>query len=201
MEGTIGEIRGFAGNFAPLNWQFCQGQIMSIAQETALFAILGTTYGGDGVTTFQLPNIQSRIVIGTGQGLGLPDYALGEILGEEEHTLLTTEIPAHNHTATVQTDSTPASATFELMGVPGQGGKALPQNNLLGQDATATIYAPGGSPTVAMNAGSVTLDSLTVPVPGVTVSLAGSSIPHSNIQPVLAMNYIICINGIFPSRN
>src|SRR3569833_1441849 len=101
MEGTIGEIRAFAGNFAPLNWQFCQGQTISIAQETALFAIIGTTYGGDGVSTFQLPNTQSRIVIGTGQGPGLPNYDLGEVLGEEGHSLQITEMPAHSHTATV----------------------------------------------------------------------------------------------------
>ncbi len=202
MEGTIGEIRAFAGNFAPLNWQFCQGQVMSIAQETALFSILGTTYGGDGITTFQLPNIQSRIVIGTGQGPGLPNYQLGETLGEESHTLLTTEMPAHNHAAVVQVDTaTPASASFALMAVPAQGGKPLPQNNLLGQDATASIYAPGGSPTVPMNAGSITITGLTAPGPTVTVGVAGSSLPHSNIQPVLGMNYIICINGIFPSRN
>jgi microcystin-dependent protein len=201
MEGTIGEIRAFAGNFAPMNWQFCQGQALSIAQETALFSILGTTYGGDGVTTFLLPNTQSRIVIGTGQGAGLPVYELGEVLGEEGHTLSVNEMPAHNHTATVQTGSTPASAVFELMGINGQGGKPLPQNNLLGQDATATIYAPGGSPPVAMNAGSVVLNSLTTALPTVTVGLDGSSVPHSNIQPVLGMNYIICINGIFPSRN
>ena len=201
MEGTIGEIRAFAGNFAPLNWQFCQGQTISIAQETALFAIIGTTYGGDGVSTFQLPNTQSRIVIGTGQGPGLPNYDLGEVLGEEGHSLQITELPAHSHTATVQVSSTPASAVFVLNGVPGQGGKPQPQGNLLGQDTTATIYAPGGSPTVPMNAGSITITSLTAPPPTVTVSPAGSSLPHSNIQPVLGMNYIICINGIFPSRD
>jgi len=202
MEGTIGEIRAFAGNFAPANWALCQGQTMSIAQFTALFSILGTTYGGDGQTNFQLPNIQSRIVIGAGQGSGLPFYNPGDIVGEENHTLTTNEMPAHNHTVTSQTDNTPPSASVNIMAINATANKINPQNNLLAQDELGkTLYAPGSSATTPMNAGSIVLNSLTTTVPTVTVNMAGQSLPHSNIQPVLGINYIICLEGIFPSRN
>jgi microcystin-dependent protein len=202
MEGTIGEIRGFAGNFAPANWALCQGQTLPIAQYTALFSILGTTYGGDGQTNFQLPNIQSRIVIGAGAGQGLPVYNPGDVLGEENHTLTINEMPAHTHTVTAQNDSTPPSATVNLMGINATGNKINPAANLLAQDELGkTLYAPGTSTTVAMNAGSLVLNSITMPVPTVTVNMAGQSQPHSNIQPVLGVNYIICLEGIFPSRN
>jgi microcystin-dependent protein len=98
MEGYIAEIRLFAGNFAPRNWAFCQGQIMSISQNTALFSLLGTTYGGNGQTTFALPDFRGRVAVGTGQGPGLPNMTLGEMSGEPTHTLIVTEIPMHNHT-------------------------------------------------------------------------------------------------------
>jgi len=202
MEGTIGEIRAFGGTFPPMSWQFCAGQTLSISQNTALFAIIGTTYGGDGVSTFLLPNLQSRIVIGTGQGAGLPNYDAGQVLGEENHTLITNEIPGHNHTTTAQNDNTPSSAVFTVMGLNASGGKPAPQNNLLAQDnGGKTIYAPGGLTLTPMNAGSVTVSSFTTPAPTVTVNPAGNSIPHSNIQPVCGINYIICVEGIFPSRD
>ena len=202
MEGTIGEIRAFAGNFAPQNWQFCAGQTLPIAQYTPLFAIIGTTYGGDGQSTFQLPNIQSRIVIGAGAGSGLPVYNLGQQLGEENHTLIITEMPAHTHAVTTQNDNTPSSATVNLMAINATADKINPQNNLLAQDELGkTLYAPGSSTTTPMNAGSLTVNSLTTTSPTVTVNLTGQSLPHNNIQPVLGMNYIICLEGIFPSRN
>ncbi|HEY9000098.1 MAG TPA: tail fiber protein [Mucilaginibacter sp.] len=202
MDGTIGEIRAFAGTFAPLNWQLCQGQTLSISAYTTLFAIIGTIYGGNGQTTFQLPNLQSRVVIGTGQGIGLPNYDAGQTLGEEGHTLNINEMPSHNHTVTSQTDNTPSSATFTLNGINATGGKPDPQNNVLAQDSGGkTIYAPSGLTISPMNAGSVTLNSFTSSVPTVTVNMAGSSLPHSNIQPVCAINYIICVQGIFPSRD
>jgi microcystin-dependent protein len=202
MEGTIGEIRAFGGNFAPRNWQFCAGQTLSISQYTTLFAIIGTTYGGDGVSTFLLPNLQSRIVIGAGQGLGLPAYNAGQMLGEENHTLTVNEIPGHNHPVTTQNDNTPSSAVFTLMGRNSTGGKPDPQSNVLAQDnGGKTIYAPGGLALSAMNAGSVTIGSFTTPAPNVVVNPAGGSIGHSNIQPVCGVNYIICLEGIFPSRD
>src|SRR5688500_15190919 len=99
MEGTIGEIRLFAGNFAPRSWAFCSGQILSIAQNTALFSILGTTYGGNGQTTFALPDLRGRVPLSPGQGPGLPNYTLGQMSGETTHTLTQSEMPTHNHTA------------------------------------------------------------------------------------------------------
>src|SRR6188508_367844 len=98
MEGTIAEIRLFAGNFAPRNWAFCQGQIMSISQNTALFSILGTTYGGNGQTTFALLDLRGRVPVGTGQGPGLSDKQLGEEAGQEAVTLTVNDMPAHVHT-------------------------------------------------------------------------------------------------------
>src|SRR5688572_13508567 len=97
MEGYLAQVIMFAGNFAPRGWAFCQGQILSIAQNTALFALLGTTYGGNGQTTFALPDLRGRVPVGTGQGPGLPSVTLGELAGEPAHTLISTEMPAHNH--------------------------------------------------------------------------------------------------------
>src|SRR5215212_259973 len=97
MEGTIAEIRLFAGNFAPRNWAFCAGQILPIAQNTALFSLLGTTYGGNGQTTFALPDLRGRVAVGAGQGPGLSNISLGQVAGETTHTLISQEIPAHNH--------------------------------------------------------------------------------------------------------
>jgi microcystin-dependent protein len=100
MEGTIGEIRMFAGTFAPRTWAFCSNQLISIAQNTALFSILGTTYGGNGQTTFALPDFRGRVAVGTGTGPGLPNVQLGQMAGTPTVTLLTTNMPAHNHAVT-----------------------------------------------------------------------------------------------------
>jgi len=178
MEGTIAEIRLFAGNFAPRNWAFCQGQLMSIAQNTALFSILGTTYGGNGQTTFALPDFRGRVAVGTGQGPGLPSITLGEVSGEPTHTLISTEMPAHVHQVRAST--------------AGQATSANPTNNVLGIGKV-----PSSSETINMYS-----------APGATVNLdpsgmtaVGGSQPHNNMQPYLGMNYIICLFGIFPSRN
>lgn len=201
MEGTIGEIRIFAGNFAPRSWAFCAGQTISIASNNALYAIVGTVYGGDGVTTFNLPDLRSRIPIGTGQGPGLPNYTLGNQVGQENVTLTVDQMPAHSHASTVQQASTPGSAKATLNGINNAGGQSKPGGNYLGQDngAGATPYATAGTP-VAMHAGSLTATINATP-PTVTLSASGGNTPHENVQPVLAANYIICLEGIFPSRN
>lgn len=179
MEGTIAEIRLFAGNFAPRSWAFCQGQILSIAQNTALFALLGTTYGGNGQTTFALPDFRGRVAVGTGQGPGLPSMDLGEQAGEVSHTLIVTEIPAHNHTVA------PGAHNGDLAN------QSNPTGNVLGVG-----QVPGGqSVNMYSNVAANTALSPT------TSSLTGGSQPHNNMQPYLGMNYIICIEGIFPSRN
>ena len=178
MEGTIAEIRLFAGNFAPRNWAFCQGQLMSIAQNTALFSILGTTYGGNGQTTFALPDFRGRVAVGTGQGPGLPSITLGEVSGEPTHTLISTEMPAHNH----------------LMGAntSGQANSANPNGNVLGIGKV-----PSSSETINMYSSSGAGSNLAP----TAISISGGSQPHNNMQPYLGMNYIICLFGIFPSRN
>jgi len=201
MEGTIGEIRIFAGNFVPRGWASCQGQPLSIASNDVLFAIIGTLYGGDGTTTFNLPDLRGRIPIGTGQGPGLPDYTLGSQVGEETVTLTSDQMPAHSHAATVQQASHPGSAKATLNGINNAGGQSTPGGNYLGQDdgAGAALYATAGTP-VAMHAGSVAAN-LHVSPPTVTLSPSGGSMSHENVQPSLAVNYIICLEGIFPSRN
>jgi microcystin-dependent protein len=182
MEGTIAEIRMFAGTFAPRNWAFCAGQLMSISQNTALFSILGTTYGGNGQTTFGLPDLRSRVPKGTGQGPGLTNISLGEVSGTETVTLLTTQMPAHSHTAT---------GTLAVNQNPGTASN--PVGNFLagGQDPTANPI-----PTYASAAAGGNLNGLTV-----AVGISGNSQPVPINNPYLGMNYIICLFGIFPSRN
>lgn len=202
MEGTIGEIRMFAGNFAPLGWMLCAGQSLSISTNDALFALIGTTYGGDGQVTFNLPNMQSRIAIGAGSAPGLSSYFLGETVGVEGVTLTTGQMPMHNHPVVVQPQTGTFSAEATLYGVNDNGDQSNPGGNYLGQDtgAGATNYAASGTP-VAMNAGSVQINNLYAPLPNIALQPAGSSVPHNNIQPVLGVNFIICCEGIFPSRN
>ena len=169
----LGEIRMFAGNFAPANWALCNGQLMSIQQNAALFAILGTTYGGDGIQTFGLPNLQSRVPIHWGQGLGLSQYVIGEMTGTENVTILQSNLPQHTHL---------------LNAVSGGGNQAGPGNNYLAVESTGTsLNYSNSSPNATMNPN--------------TVGLTGQNIPINNIQPVLAVTFIIALSGIFPSRN
>jgi microcystin-dependent protein len=179
LEPFIAAIVLFAGNFAPRGWAFCQGQILSIAQNTALFSLLGTTYGGNGQTTFALPDLRGRVPVGTGQGPGLPSINLGEVSGEPTHTLIVTEMPAHYHLLTVQAVSsagntnTPGS-TASLAQLVDSRSNPL---NVYSTAAANTIIAGGPSAT------------------------SGGSQPHNNMQPYLGMNYIIALEGIYPSRN
>ncbi|GGC39372.1 microcystin dependent MdpB family protein [Parapedobacter defluvii] len=200
MEGTIGEIRIFAANFAPKNWASCEGQLLPISSNTALFSILGVQYGGNGTTTFALPDLRGRTALGVGQGPGLGDYPIGERIGTENVTLLTPQMPIHSHAATAQVGTVTATGT--LYGVNSPGGQDNPGGNFIGEDngAGATPYAASGTP-VAMNAGAITVTDVVVPPPSVTVGPAGSTSPHPNMQPSLAMYYIICMYGVFPARN
>lgn len=202
MEGTIGEVRMFAANFAPRTWAYCQGQILSIASNTALFSILGTQYGGNGTSTFALPNLASRAFIGTGQGPGLSPYDNGEMVGTETVTLISSNLPSHTHTATV-TPGTGATADVTLNGVNGLAGQASPAGGLPGQDTAhnVSMYVASGTP-VAMDPGSIVVTKVsTAPVSNVVLAPAGNTIPHNNIQPSLVLNYIICMQGVFPVRN
>ena len=197
MEGTIGEIRMFAGTFAPKYWAYCDGRLISISSNTALFSILGTTYGGNGQTTYAVPDFRGRVAVGTGTGNGLSNVQLGQMSGTESVTLLTTQIPAHNHTATAGTGGT---GTATLNAVTANGNTQSPSGNYIAASRTASVasYIASGT-TAAMNAGSITLSNITAGAP--TIGITGGSQPHSNMQPYLGMNYVICMMGIFPSRD
>ena len=174
----VAEIRIFPFNFAPRGWAFCNGQILPISQNTALFSLLGTTYGGNGQTTFALPNLQGRAMVGWGQGPGLSLYALGETAGEPNNTLLTTEMPSHTHAPNGGTAPNPATVLS-------------PQGNVWGVAGTrrvpVSLYKAGASTAAAMNP--------------LALGLAGGSLPHSNMQPYLGLSFIIATQGIFPARN
>lgn len=171
MEALIGQILLFAGNFAPRGWAFCNGQLMSIAQNTALFSILGTTYGGDGITTYALPDLRGRVPAGTGQGPGLNDLQLGETGGSETTTLFIHNMPMHNHLVN-------ASNQFS--------GGDHPSGNYLGASAADNgFYDESANTSMA---------------PGM-IGVSGGSQPFSIQQPYLGLNYIIALEGIYPSRS
>lgn len=171
----IGEISIFAGNFPPRNWAFCNGQLMSIAQNTALFSILGTTYGGDGRVTFGLPDLRGRAPLSAGQGPGLSNYDLGQAGGSETDTLSINEIPAHNHPLGAynnKADQSNPTGNVNAIVVDSSNG-------------TANAYAASANATMNANA----------------VGQSGGSQPHNNMQPYLTLNYIIALQGVFPSRS
>lgn len=172
MDPFIGEIVMFAGNFAPRGWAFCEGQLLPISQNTALFSILGTIYGGDGRTTFALPDLRGRVPMHPGHGPGLSSRRLGEKTGVEQTILNVTNMPSHSHSMT-------ASANGPAQVNPAGG--SLPTNGR----GEANIYASGG--------GTVPMGSVTTP--------AGGNQPFSNVQPSLCVNYIIAMVGVFPSRS
>lgn len=172
----IGEIIIAGFNFAPVGFAQCNGQLLSIAQNTALFSILGTTYGGNGTTVFGLPDLRGRTAISFGLGPGLSNYSLGQVSGQENHTLLSTEMPAHNHAMQSNNgDGTQQSPSGNFFAGPGADRDLFWYNN-----------ANTGT-TVNMN-------------PGAT-GLSGNNQPHNNMQPYLVVNYCIATQGIFPSRN
>lgn len=168
----VGEIRMFAGNFAPNGWMFCEGATLPIAENEVLFQLIGTTYGGDGESTFNLPNLASRIPIHMGTGPDGTTYQIGELAGTEQETLTIQQIPNHTHT---------------MFGTLDTGTSLTTGNNVLAATTGATVFAYGtDAPKVNMNAQSM--------VP------AGGSQPHENTQPFLCINFIISLFGIFPSQ-
>ena len=183
MEGTIAEIRMFAGNFAPRNWAFCQSQLLSIASNTALFSLLGTNYGGNGQTTFGLPDFRGRVPVGTGQGPGLSNYSLGQMSGTETNTVANGNFPAHSH---------PFSGSVTMPATAVAGNADVPQANYPATLSGTTMYS-----TVNNGSGLGNMQLALVAAP----AGAASPTPVNNIQPVMGMNYIICMFGIFPSRN
>ncbi|MCA1593450.1 MAG: tail fiber protein [Acidobacteria bacterium] len=168
----VAEIRIFPFNFPPRGWAFCNGQILPISQNTALFSLLGTTYGGNGQSTFALPNLQGSVPMQPGQGGGLSQRFLGEMSGSDTITLLAAEMPAHNHTvlanATPANLAAPSSARSLARSNPGNAYKGTPQ-----ADANFNVQA---------------------------ISIAGGSLPHNNLQPYLTLNFCIALQGVFPAR-
>ena len=179
MEGVIGYTTLFAGNFAPKNWAFCQGQTLAISSNTALFSILGTVYGGNGTTTFQLPNLAGRNVVGAGQGPGLSFYSLGQVGGSESNTLTLAQMPAHMHP--IMVTATPASRDDT-------GGVSNPDS---------AIFAANGSG----YSGSPSSGGQMKPYPGaIQMQPTGSNQSYSILPAFLGLNYVICMYGVFPSR-
>jgi len=173
----VAQITMFGGNFAPRHFAYCNGQPMAIAQNEALFSLIGTTYGGDGVATFNLPNMISRLPVHFGTGAGLSNYALGQAGGVNDVTITTSMLPAHTHslnaakvnatTSTITNTSLPAQPTVGIPYLYASGSTGLTQRN--------------------MATGAVTM--------------AGAGFPHSNMMPSLCVTFIIALEGIFPSRN
>lgn len=192
-QSYIGAISGWAPNFAPRNWAFCQGQLLPINQYQALFAIVGTTYGGNGQNNFGLPNLQGRVPIGVGQSPGTSMHPLGQQGGQETVTLTELQMPAHSHGATVTTSAslpvssataTTATPTAETVLASATGGSSR-------NPVDVKIYAPApGSVNVPLSASA-----------SVAVNPAGGSQPFSILQPFTVINYIICLQGIFPPRD
>ncbi|MBV9932127.1 MAG: phage tail protein [Alphaproteobacteria bacterium] len=171
----VAEIRIFGFNFAPKGWAFCDGQILPISQNTALFSLLGTTYGGDGKSTFALPNLQGNVPLHAGQGPGLSQYFIGEESGTETVTLLISEMPAHSHAMGAQS---------------GPAGTNTPT-----PDGSATLArAAGGSSYKVAPFGSITQLAPQAMTP------TGGGLPHNNMMPYITMNFCIALQGVFPPR-
>lgn len=168
----VAEIRIMGCNFAPTGWAFCNGQLLPLSQNTALFSLLGTTYGGDGKSTFALPDLQGSAPMFWGQGPGLSLYDLGQISGAESVTLITTEIPAHNHRMNV------AATTVGNSNLPG-----------------GNVFAKSGNPEASVYSTS------TPSVKGGELSVVGGGVPHNNMQPYLVMNFVIALQGVYPPRS
>jgi microcystin-dependent protein len=172
MDPFVAEIRIFPFNFAPKGWAFCDGQLLPISQNTALFSLLGTTYGGDGKSTFALPNMQGSTPMQQGQGPGLSLRDLGEQSGEQSVTLLQTEMPVHTHN--VNAGATPNQLT--------------PVNNVWasGQKGFGSFYVPPPA---------------NAPMNPSATSITGGSLPHNNMMPYLTLNFCIALQGVFPPRS
>jgi len=172
----VAEIRMFAGNFAPRGWAFCNGQLLPLSQNTALFSLLGTSYGGDGKVNFALPDLQGRVPLHAGDGPGLTSRSLGEAGGEETIALTEAQMPAHGHSLKL----TPQASS-------GKASERDPSGNMLARPKEH-IYAGGA-------AGVVSMDAVGRVLP------AGGSQPHSNLQPYLVVNFIIALQGVYPPRS
>ena len=171
MDYYLGSLLLVPYNFAPAGWALCEGQLLPIAQYTALFSLLGTTYGGDGITTFALPDLRGRVPISSGQGVGLQNYNLGQTGGAENATLGVNQLPSHNH-------------SVNAVSSPGTASQA--SNHFLASSTQGSVYS-AAEPTVRLNA--------------FTINYTGGGQPIDIRSPYLTLNWIIALTGIFPSRN
>jgi len=182
MDGILGEIRAFAGTYAPQNWMLCNGSVLSINSYQTLYSLIGTYYGGDGVNTFAIPDLRGRLATGQGQGPALTNRVIGSFGGAEQEQLALTEMPGHNHIMNVCTDAAnlsvnqPTATTFL-----GSVGAA---------SGTGLTYVPAVTPKITKTA-----------LNGATIQPFGGNAPHKNVMPCVAINYIICVaGGVFPQR-
>ncbi len=181
VEPMIGTMCVFAGNFAPRGYAFAEGQLLPISSNTALFSILGNTYGGDGRTTFALPDMRGRVLVGTGTGPGLSNYRVGQKGGQESVTLTQNQLPSHGHTATAT-----------LIGTNENGNATQPEGAILGHDDRDNNYYLG-TPATTVN--------LSPDAVSVSVSDTGGSQSVTNLQPYISVHWIIALQGLYPSRN
>ena len=184
-EPYLGQIIMFAGNYAPNGWALCNGQLLSIAQNSALFAILGTTYGGDGVTTFALPNLQGRVPEHWGTGPGLPTVTIGESGGSNNVSILVSNLPQHSHPVVPPCSSDAGTSTTPVNGYPAV------------DAVTATFTPPSTHGTITVNTFAPSSNQTMAPF---LSGPAGNSMPINVQQPYLAVTFIIALQGIFPSR-
>lgn len=194
-QAFVGEIKLLGFGWAPRGFMLCAGQTLAINAQTALFSLLSTAYGGDGVSTFKLPDLRSRAAFGQGQGLGLSNYQLGQTGGVEHTTLSIANMPVHNHLLTGQITATPTVAVTSVVA-----DQANPTGNVLakGRDATTGAIMQNYSDTAATG----TLGGVSCTVSNtLAVGTSGGSTPFSVLNPSLAINYVIAIEGIYPSRN
>lgn len=178
MDGTLTEIRLFAPNFAPKNWALCAGQLLNVNTNQALFSLLGTTYGGNGVQTFALPDFRGRVPMGTGGGAGVNPYVLGQVQGSNTVTAILDNLPGHTHGGT---------GSFAISAYSDGGNVGSPGGNTLA--SLTGLYS--------INTPDTHLRPIT---PAITIGTSGNNQPLPVQQPYLGMNYIICISGIYPSR-
>ncbi len=198
VDPLLGSISMFGGNFAPRGWALCNGQLLPIAQNTALFSLLGTTYGGDGRTTFALPDLRGRAPISSGHGPGLSQRNLGSRSGEEYHTLTTLEMPSHNHLTsnTTTTDQHVLLSTETAVNETPQAGDIPAIANFTSGIATNTVRSFGPQ-TSGKTVNGQTLSGNA----GLSILNNGGNQAHNNMQPYLTINYIIALVGVFPSRS
>jgi microcystin-dependent protein len=174
MDPFVAEIRIFGFNFAPKGWAFCDGQILPLSQNTALFSLLGTTYGGDGKSNFALPNMQGNAPMHPGQGPGLSLHDLGETGGSDTVSLLESEIPAHSHV---------------MMSFPGTANRLVAGGNSMARANGSTPYVPNSPVPPLVNMADA------------AITPAGGDQPHNNLQPYLTLNFCIALQGVYPPRS